>query len=302
MKIQSIPIGEAKVIIIKLQGGLGNQMFQYAFFEALKQQGYDVFLDTSYYTKYKSHNGYELEKVFSIKTRQIPVKIKSIANIDRNLYNRLQRRFFPKNSHYIERIYNYDFNIEKIYHRMKKGNLYLDGYWDNEMYFKNIENKIKAIYKFKKPLDKRNQKIIDLIKKTESVSLHIRRGDKVNHYLHINLSINYYIKGIDFIINNIKNPVFFIFSDDIDWVKVQFNTLNHNFIYVDWNKNTFSYIDMYLMSNCKHNIVAASSFSWWSAYLNSNRKKIVLAPLHVFKKGKQHLENKNFYPESWIKI
>jgi hypothetical protein len=113
-------------------------------------------------------------------------------------------------------------------------------------------------------------------------------------------NLDYYNKAIKIIINKVENPIFFIFSDDINWCKENIKIKDHEIIYVDWNVGDNSYIDMQLMSTCKHNIMANSSFSWWSAWLNKNKDKIVISPYKWF--NSDDMDCSDLIPESWIRI
>jgi hypothetical protein len=178
------------------------------------------------------------------------------------------------------------------------GSFYLDGYWQNELYFKDIEKTIRSDFQFVRPIDERNKNIAELIKNSNSVSIHIRRGDYINNQLYSGICTeDYYQKAIRFINAKLKNKTFFVFSDDIQWCKSHFNS--DNFHFVQGNEGTNSYKDMQLMSYCKHNIIANSSFSWWGAWLNNNLGKIVIAPERWLNVG---YSTKDLIPEEWIKI
>lgn len=272
---------------IELMGGLGNQMFIYAFYLSLKNKYSDksIYIDTQNYKK----NDIELSRVFDINIDTIPV------------YKRMRYKVFPF------RLAN-TLNIDMYCYRKKpitdqsfaSSNLssgaYLKGFWQSEDYFSNIESTIKEIYSFHKPVSNINNECINEIKQTESVSIHIRRGDYLNNNnkdYFLNLSdTNYY----DNAINLLGNRKFFIFSDDIEWCRHRFNNIDA--VFVDWNKGENSWIDMYLMSLCKMVVVANSSFSWWGAYLNSS--KTIFVPSYCGDEWeKDHL---NFFPKKWKRI
>jgi hypothetical protein len=141
-----------------------------------------------------------------------------------------------------------------------------------------------------------------LIEESESVSIHVRRGDyvnnpKVNEY-HGSLQSDYYLKAIEVINNKVSDSKFYIFSDDIEWVRDNmFGDLNAVFV-----KTTSDEEDMYLMSKCKHNIIANSSFSWWGAYLNSNESKLVVAPVQWFKNAEMNEKTLDLVPTNWYRV
>jgi hypothetical protein len=136
---------------------------------------------------------------------------------------------------------------------------------------------------------------------TNSVSIHIRCGDYLSpKYISIYggiCTIEYYKRAISYILQTVDNPVFFIFSDDIEWTKD--NITINNAIFVSNNKGINSFLDMYLMSICKHNIIANSSFSWWGAYLNKNKNKKVIMPNRWFN---SKLPDPNVFDSKWIKL
>ena len=151
-------------------------------------------------------------------------------------------------------------------------------------------------------LSEKNKNILEEIKKRNSISIHIRRGDYVNDInakkiLGDNCNLLYYQKAIEYIYSVITSPFFYIFSDEPEWVKNNFSFLENSLI-IDWNKGKDSWQDMMLMSHCKHNIIANSSFSWWGAWLNNNNNKIVIAP----KKWFNTFEAPYIVPNEWIRI
>lgn len=287
------------MLIVKVTGGLGNQMFQYAFYKSLKDKGVNAHLDISAFETYKLHNGYELGRVFGIEEDFASKEdVNKLGDCRSNLFSKVRRRVFGvKNSHYIQKKFEYHhevFNFE---------NKYLDGYWQSEKFFKDSKDKVISGFTFREQLNKQNLKIKDIAENENSISIHIRRGDYVTNpeasKVHGNIcDLDYYKKAIDFLNNEISNPVFIVFSDDIEWASSNLKLNNSHF--VSWNKGDQSYNDMRLMSYCKHNIIANSSFSWWGAYLNKNPNKIVVAPNKWF--NDTNLKTFDVVPEEWHKI
>ncbi|MEI9933483.1 MAG: alpha-1,2-fucosyltransferase [Ferruginibacter sp.] len=275
------------MVIVKLWGGLGNQLFQYALYLSYKEKGVKSKLDKSFFESVHEHNGYELEKVFGLHP--------DYASTSEKITAKAISKFFlkPFNHPYDEKKWGYGYYNERV------ANLhfgYLKGYWQTEKYFKAIEEKIKKQFIFPSLTDEENITTLKKITATNSVSIHIRRGD----YLHSNrdwaMNIDYYKNAIQLINQKIQDPYFFIFSDDMNWVKE--NIILENVVFVDWNKKENSFIDMQLMSACKHNIIANSSFSWWGAWLNANPNKIVIAPDNwVDMQG-----TRDVLPEEWIQL
>lgn len=291
------------MIITKLQGGLGNQMFQYAVGKFLAEKNNaELKLDIS---NFGQEDKKTTPRKFELKNFNINTKIatreeikyfkkykKSNIRFFRFLYNKI----FADDSIYIsQKSYYFDPEILKL-----KDNIYLNGEWQSEKYFKNIRNiltqeftpKIKS-YTYEKYIEK--------IQSTDSISIHIRRGDYLNKKLLENYgicSLDYYNKAIKLIIEKISNPTFFIFSDDIEWVKENLK-IDFPTIFVS-NGEIKDYEELILMSKCKHNIIANSSFSWWGAWLNQNPNKIVIAPKNWFKN--ESWAPKDLIPENWLRI
>lgn len=263
------------MVVIKINGGLGNQMFQYALYLSFLEKGFEAKIDISQLGTYKLHNGYELERIFI--TQPNLAEYNEVKRLSRNRINNIFSKFYhclPRKKTEI---------IEKEFHSFKpeifnfSGNIYLDGYWQNEEYFSSSRNSILNHFKFKLPFDPKNEKLSRKIENGNYVSIHVRRGDYLLDAKRLGFcNIDYYKKAISQINSLTTDPKYVIFSDDINWCKE--NLPGKNNIYVDWNKDKSSYRDMQLMSMCQHNIIANSSFSWWGAWLNRNLDKIVIAP------------------------
>jgi len=277
-------------ITVRIIGGLGNQMFQYALGRTLSHlHNTELLLDTTGFEKYKLHK-YGLDK-FNLNnnvniTEGIPPKKQYLPRLFKHYYNR---------KHIKEKNYNFDPNILKV------ENGYLDGYWQSDKYFNR--NIIKNDFGFKIEQNDTNKLISDNIKNCNSVSVHIRRGDyvynKLTNKVHGTCNQDYYNDAISLILDKVREPSFFIFSDDIQWVKNNLQ-LPHSSIFIDNNTVDTNYEDMRLMSHCKHNIIANSSFSWWGAWLNNKYNKIVITPKKWF--NDKSLGIKDRIPEGWIKI
>ena len=279
-------------IRIKLTGGLGNQMFQFATgFATAKKNNVRLSLDLSYINQRQLFNGFELEKVFDIYSKvSFLNKGLSFKSINfKEILNKIDITFY----NFKEPHFHYTSNILDI-----PKHSFLDGYWQSELYFKNYSKEIKKIFNFSNQLDKQNHLIANDISKNNSISIHIRRGDfllKRNNNHNIDLK-DYYLKAIDKSSKCFKNPKYFIFTDDPLWVTENF-ILDYSYIVVDVNYGTKSFFDMYLMSLCKSNIIANSSFSWWSAWLNNNKDKIVYAPKNWF--NDKSICTDHLIPNSW---
>lgn len=291
------------MVISNIIGGLGNQMFQYATARALALRlDADFRVDLSHFVGYELHQGFELERLFNC-----PVEKASKCDLSNVLswqgskliqkfLRRPQLKILRKKSFTVEPHHHYWAEIMEL-----EGNQYLYGYWQSEKYFINVAETIRKDFSFKQPLLDENTHIVEQLANVNSVSLHVRRGDYVTNTKNAFIgtcSTTYYQSAIKEIENQIINPVFFIFSDDIDWVKKNL-VVDRSSIFVSHNKGSESYNDMRLMSLCKHNIIANSSFSWWGAWLNSNPQKIVIAPKQWFASGQ---DDSDLIPKTWIRV
>lgn len=276
---------------IIFSGGLGNQMFQYALYLALKEKGRNVKMNTSLYSQVEMHNGYELDRCFDV---NVPVVKSGKVYL---FFLRLLLKIKPGIVLYSDH-FCYD---EKIFATKHK---YLNGYWQSEKYFKQIENLIREVFVFQN-IDVNNEVLAKEISSNNSISLHLRRGDYLGNSIYSGVCTEeYYINAVKQIMLNItfKQVVkFYVFSDDKNFAKQFISKLNLPAKLIDYNQGADSYKDMYLMSQCKHNIIANSSFSWWGAWLNSNPDKIVVAPRKWFNVGNVAIYN-DIVPENWIKI
>jgi hypothetical protein len=285
------------MIVIRLRSGLGNQMFQYAFFLQM-QQWYgkeNVKLDIDTY-HWKAHNGRELDKVFGIDLRKdaAPVSLSlQMADVGYSLKNRILRRLRGKK----HQCYTFWRKLAYEDYRHLPDDIYLEGYWTEERYFYDVAGQVRSVFQFPEPKDDTNKKYLSQIENSCSVGIHVRRGDykkKSNSFPMC--PAGYYREAVDFI--EIGNPgqefLFFVFSDDIKWCKKNLSFLK-NVQFIDHNVKTNSYKDMMLLAACKHQIMANSTFSWWAAWLNPNPDKIVIYP------SSAKLTYASM-PESWICI
>lgn len=294
------------MVVVKIQGGLGNQMFQFAFYKFLESKGYNALVDLSFYDYHLSHYGFEIVRVFESTVYKLSTAdmVNDLAEIKNDIISRFRRKFFPKKTHYIENIHSYNHNYRIIESLLNESNVYLDGYWEDQRYFSSISKTIRELYTFPDFVNPQNIALNDKIANSLSVSIHIRRGDKVHSKIHRIHLLDYYVEAINLIQKrlNYETVKFFVFSDDIDWTRENFNHLREDFEYVVWNKGKNSFRDMQLISLCKHNINASSTFSWWASYLNKNPDKIVITPKKVFKDAYHYLENTGLIPSDWIQI
>ena len=292
------------MIITKLISGLGNQLFQYAIGKQLSiTRNTELKLDISFFES-QNLRGFKLNNYnigSQIATEEDISKYLGLYN--NSLYSRIYRKaekVLPRTHRKLfkeEVPWQYEPSLFKV-----SDNVYLDGYWQNYKYFENLDSIIYEEFIVKEVYKYSVQSVLNNINKDQnSVSIHIRRGDYVTDKEAFNLMgllpVSYYYLAIDFIKQKISNPNFYIFSDDMDWVKSNLE-INAPCCYVDGGKD---YIDLELMSKCKHNIIANSSFSWWAAFLNRNPDKIVIAPEKWVIPPEINKRIELIFP-SWIKI
>lgn len=292
------------MIIVKLQGGLGNQMFQYALGSILAQKNRKkLLLDNSFFNDQEKKLGFTPRKfelgVFSNKYKSATQKeISSFDNL--NLLNRLKKICglnYPVK--YVENFSNYNPNLLAI-----NQDAYLQGYFQSYKYFVGNEEFVNELYSFNTDkLGDSNYQMLKIIKETNSVSIHIRRGDyvedKVTNAHHGICSLVYYLEAINLLESRYDNLIMFFFSDDMEWVKKTFGDIKQQTFFVNNNADN-SWVDILLMSSCKHNIIANSSFSWWGAWLNNNPSRTVVAP-QKWNQNKD-LDISTLLPDEWIKL
>lgn len=292
------------MIVSHMNGGLGNQMFQYSVARSISLSRREPLeLDSSSYQKHKMHQGFELFDVFDL-----PAKLAQKESVNSLLSwrsNRVVRKILKRPV--ASRFRGKHFIIEPHFHywggiHNVPSNCYLEGYWQSENYFMDFEKEIRKDFEFKKLPLGQNSLVSEQIQAVNSVSLHVRRGDYISNIkasaMHSVCSLAYYQSAIEYVVEKLEQPTFFIFSDDIEWVK---NNLRIDFPchYIGHNQGKESYNDMRLMSLCRHNIIANSSFSWWGAWLNANQDKIVVAPEKWFEKS---TNIQNLIPNGWTSI
>jgi hypothetical protein len=285
-----------------LEGGLGNQLFQYSAARSLAiKKGTELFIDATGYdtdrndiTKRRNELG-----LFNIKAQPAsPALISKVAN--RSFAGRVVGKFLPyyRQRYYAERHFHYDPNFSKA-----SSSTILVGFWQSEKYFKDISDTIKEEFLVTAPLSSSTIEVCDRIKNTNSVSLHVRRGDYVSNpatlTYHGVCEPEYYEKALKVIAEKAGEIELFVFADDIEWAKKNIVT-SFPVTFVDHNDSLHAYEDLYLMSHCRHNIIANSSFSWWAAWLNNNPGKIVIAPAKWF--NESDADPRDLIPEAWIKI
>lgn len=292
------------MIIVGLSGGLGNQMFQYALGRHLAYiNGTDLKFDISGFQRDKQR-GYALE-VFNISTvfaSTDEVEELKAYNPDgfERLLNKMTRK--KKTRSKINFVENKRTGFEPQILQAPE-DAYFQGYWQSEKYFSAIEDIIREDFSFKPEMLGELNDIDVQMAETNSISVHIRRGDYVSdrktRESHGVCSLNYYTSCVNEMARKVSSACFYIFSNDPQWV---LDNLKFDFpkVVVSESGNLKDYEDMYLMSRCKHNIIANSSFSWWGAWLNSNKNKTVFAPDKWFLKKDWNYQD--VVPPQWVKM
>ena len=262
------------LVVIQLSGGMGNQMFQYALYLQLKALGRKVKIDDK--TEYEGRNARPIRlSVFDAKY-DTPTEIEMLCLTDSylDLFSKIRRKLTGrKTAEYMEKNPRFDSNV------LEMDRAYLVGWWQSEKYFKSIKEEVRKAFAFKNiELSEKMQQYKVAMENSNSVSVHIRRGD----YLQVDevyggiCTEEYYEKAMKHMKEQVPDCHFFIFTNDISWVKE--HMAGENVTVVEGNDEDAGYIDMYLMTRCKHYILANSSFSWWGCYLNPSKEKKVIAP------------------------
>lgn len=290
--------------IVRFKGGLGNQMFQYAFLKSLSQRGRDVRGNLGFYRKHPELMQFCLTSVFpntdmrftgdeifdELDERWKKIKEQK-ETLKRYLSNYADKFFWVENP-----VRKYD---ERVF---ETNNCVFVGYWQTEKYFKNIRDMLLSDFSFMCGDTKFEKLKNELISNEKYVSVHIRRGDYLkNPERYGNLAeTNYYRAAMEYVKAEVDKPIFVYFSDDIRWVKEQFCDVGGIFIEEAMFDDYPIWYDMCLMSYCAHNIIANSSYSWWGAWLNQRINRKVIAPEPWFYSVEHEMTD--ICPDDWIRV
>ena len=294
------------MIIISFSGGLGNQLFQYAFSRSLARQNPSHKI---YYTDYLirrdfAHNGYELDCLFGIALlstsyveclTRIIRKILLFPRIKPIVYFLLSLvRIYVREERYY---YSFDVSFMTAY---KGVNIYV-GYWQTALYFQPVIEEIIRKFTFDvEQLSDHSRKIMHMVEHCQSVSVHIRRGDYLSSANVDNVGsicdLFYYHAAMEYMRHCLDNVYFFIFSDEVVWAAEHIR--GERIIVISGNSGKDAWQDMCLMSKCRHHIIANSTFSWWGAWLSRNEDKFVIAPSRF----SRDIVDEDLIPSSWIRI
>lgn len=290
------------MIVSEILGGLGNQMFQYAVGLALATKlNADFRVDKTKFKGYKAHK-------FGLDTLRLSIDFIDPADyflsersnsVTRNIREFVRSKKSNKPTIKVYREQGFTYSPEVL---SSKGDVYLTGYFQSEKYFSAIRDSLLVAFKPKK-VSKEAKAMAEIINKEKnSVSLHVRRGDYVsnpdaNKY-HGTKGLDYYIAALARVNKSQKDSTVFVFSDDIAWCKKNLKLKAKKVVWVDGKNSPIE--DIYLMSLCKSNIIANSTFSWWGAWLNSNPKKIVVAPKVWF--SDSNIDTSDLIPADWTRL
>lgn len=288
------------MVVIKLQGGLGNQLFQYSFGRIIAEfYDTELFFDLKWYSSHVTGVErrlvvHDLIRNFEIKQFD-PKKIKPKNYILRRLSKNFSCGEINKCVH---EIYSFDADVYNL-----SLPHYFQGYFQSYKYFAHSKLNAQNFFNFSSlPLSRYSDNILEKISNTNSVSVHIRRGDYLNKKtrdFHGLLGLEYYKSCIAYMNDKLDNAYFFLFSDDPEWVELNLKDFSEN-IYIVKCSERPEWEDLYLMSSSQHNVIANSSYSWWAAFLNGNRDKIVLGPAKWFISNL--VSSESLFPEGWIKM
>ena len=291
------------MFIIDAKGGLGNQMYQYALYRSLQEQGREAYLSLLHYERAQQNphthivahgRRFLLEDICNVKVECPEIKdVFRLGSVKNDFFSKVLRKLgMYKATHIREEADGYP-SLEQL---LSYDKAFLDGYWQDFAYSASIETKLREELTFKEPLEGKNREIADEMTTCNAVSIHVRLNDYLSVPMYQIQPKEYFTRAVEYISERVENPVFYCFSDDMDWCREAFKDKNVTF--VDWNTGADSYRDMQLMSLCRHNIVTNSTFSIWAAWLNAHPDKIVVRPAHYFSEG--HREHEFAWPPEWI--
>jgi hypothetical protein len=299
------------MVIVRLLGGLGNQMFQYAAGRAIAHRtSAPLRLDLAFYKRPAQSSSPDTSRTYDLDRLNIQAGIASRDDVQqierahrRSVLARIATRFpairpLCRDLVVNERHFNFDPGVTRL-----RGNVYLDGYWQSEKYFQRIAPAIRKELAVKGEPDDANREMARRIRRGFSVSVHVRRGDyvsnSVTHAVHGTCTIDYYRAAIAQIVNVGVQPELFVFSDDPAWAQENLR-VDYPTTYVTHNGPDKSHEDLRLMSLCSHHVIANSSFSWWGAWLSDNPGKRVVAPRQWFRTVERNTAD--LIPPEWLQL
>lgn len=292
------------MIISRLTGGVGNQLFQYAIGRRQASlHNTELYLDLAEFEA----NPDELEHVpreYELGHFNVKAKIASKELVAEFLWRARSNALRQRVRRLISPRYYYNEELTPAVLAMKAP-AYLEGYWQSEDYFLDARGALLDEIKPASTLDDRNLTLLSDMGRANAVAVHVRRGDYVDNASaakrHGTCSIGYYNEALARIRRSVINPVFYVFSDDMDYARKHID-LPIETSWIQHNSGRESYKDLVLMSNCRHFVIANSSFSWWGAWLSHYSGKIVIAPKQWFRDPGKQAGSSRLVPEGWIRI
>jgi len=292
------------MIIVRLLGGLGNQMFQYAAGRALAaRHGTALKLDLSAFRAYPLRS-FRLQHFRIEATLAEAADVEAVKGTDRGpLRRRLQLAVERRRPHFRRRVvhephFHFDPNMERV-----GRHAYLVGFWQSEAYFSQIRDAVRRELTVSEPPDEANRRTLERIASTDSISLHVRRGDYVtdprNQQFYAACPPRYYRDALDAVLPGLDDPRVFVFSDDIAWASAHLR-FPCPVTFVAHNGEQRDFEDMRLMSRCRHHVIANSTFSWWGAWLASHPDQQVVAPRQWFLDP--DVDIRDLVPSSWLRL
>lgn len=287
------------MIIIKMMGGLGNQMFQYAFYQKLLQIGKNVKLDLTSYSNDNSRE-FELDKFQMVKFEECSKRERSkFVDDSKFIFSRLRRKLLGNKTNIIRESSPFDASYFSL------DSAYLLGYWTCEKYYEDMVDVLRSHFVFPTIHNEASIHLADEISNnSESVSVHIRRGDYLSNRHKERFgnicTENYYTIAMNFMRESLNSPHFYIFSDDPEFVRKNYQS--DDITIVDWNQNDSGIYDLQLMSLCSHNICANSTFSKWAAILNINDEKIRVMPFKHTNDEEYTIDEMKEWWKNWLMI
>lgn len=296
------------MIIVKLMGGLGNQLFQYAAGRRLAHRhNTELKLDTSFLSNKQKRctpRRLELEHLNIKLVIATPFELATLSGRGNLFVSGFQRLMCVcgvgqfRSSVCCETVYHYDPRYEEI-----SDNSYLEGYWQSERYFSGIEDVIRDEFTVTSPLNNSNRLLLERIQSCNSVSVHVRRGDYITNLnvaqYHGTCGIDYYRRSVEIMDRLVDRPQFFVFSDDPEWANQNLGFIPGT-VFVTNNGTDCACDDLRLMSTCSHHIIANSSFSWWGAWLGNYAGKKIIAPAQW--NLRDDIDTTYLCPPTWIRI
>jgi len=292
------------MIIIRLRGGLGNQMFQYALGKRIAHQlNTTVKLDLTSLLKtsnneFVTNRDYQLD-IFNVQPSFL-IQPKVLRQLDKLGLNFVSQFLKGIKLLGIKKYKEKSFTVEDWIVKNPNDNTLYSGYWQSEKYFESVDHLLRKDFQFKDTLSLQAQQIHDKIKSVNAVCVHIRRGDYVNNPVFNNGSLDYFSNAADYIEQKEQNIHFFVFSDDPEWCKEKVK-FKQDFTVVDYQTDKIKFKeDLHLMSSCQHFVMSASSFSWWTVWLSNTKDNIVIAPKVWFLNDYE--DTRDLISKSWVRL